>query len=318
MTYLVAVQANHIDTLRFETDSSLLIAHTAQKRGHRLFFYTPENLSLVNGRPVAYGHLIHFTGPVNEKRFTKGRLERLELSDAHIILLRQNPPFDLAYITSTHILEHLSNKSLVVNNPIEVRNCPEKLFITHFPNLLPPTLISRDLSEIRDFMNHHDRVIVKPLYQFGGKGVFLTQENDPNFNSLLETLFDHEKSPFVFQKFISEVAQGDKRILLLDGELLGYFARIPQENQVRANTVAGGDYEKTLLTPRDEEIVETLKPHLKSKGLLFVGLDVIGGYLTEVNVTSPTGLALYNKLYNTSLEETVWDKIEEIYNEKYA
>ena len=317
MTYTVAIQADSFETLNFTTDTSLMLAHVAFNRGHRIFFYMPQDMSLridsefKDPSLFVQGRWVKFLGSIHEQNYTISQEESLNLASADIVLVRQDPPFDLAYITSTYLLEHLPATILIVNNPTEIRNCPEKLFVTHFPNLFPPTLVSRNFQEIKDFKSHHKKIIIKPLYKHGGRDVFVSDAHDPNFKSLLDLLFSQGKEPFIFQKYLPEIKEGDKRLFLLDGELLALYLRVPVGESILANTVAGGVAQKTPVTAREEEIIQTLGPLLKRKGLLLAGLDIIGGYVTEINVTSPTGLAHYNRLEYTAVEGVVWDKIEE-------
>lgn len=316
MSLTIGIQADPLETLNHKTDSSLLLAYAASQKGHKLFFYTPADLSLLNGSLMAYGRWVHIKGIKHQYLFDIGEIEPFNLKETNIILLRQDPPFDLAYITSTYLLEHLPSSTLVVNNPTAVRNNPEKLLITHFPDLTPPTLITRCIKDAETFLKEHKKVIVKPLYHHGGKGIFLFKQEDPNLSSFLEYILEQSKEPFIIQKYLPEIEQGDKRLLLLNGKLIGHHIRIPKKGSIRANTSAGGTFQKVLLSSRDYKIIEQIGPFLKEKGLLFVGLDVIGSYVTEINVTSPTGLAHYNNLANTNLEDEVWQAIEETYYQK--
>lgn len=322
MTYTVAIQADPFETLNFETDTTLLLAHVAFKRGHRIFFYTPKDMSLRKDAISSVssifvrGRWVQFLGDRQERSYDISQEESLDLGGVDIVLVRQDPPVDLSYITSTYLLEYLPHKILVVNNPTEIRNCPEKLFVLYFSNLFPPTLVSRDLQEIENFRSCHKEIIIKPLYKHGGKGVFLIKEKDTNFKSLLDLLFEQGKEPYIFQKYLPEIEEGDKRLLLLDGELLALHRRVPKVGSILANTTAGGAVKKAPVGEREEEIIQTVGPLLKEKGLLLVGLDIIGGFVTEINVTSPTGLAHYNRLEEAELEVSVWNKIEEKLLEK--
>lgn len=315
MPYTVAIQADPFETLNFETDTTLMLAHVAFTRGHRVFFYTPQAMSLrmessKTSSLLGRGRWVQFLGQMHETKYTISQEETLNLADADIVLVRQDPPFDMAYITSTYLLEHLPATVLVVNNPTEIRNCPEKLYITHFPNLFPPTLVSQNFQEIEEFRKQYKKIIVKPLYQYGGKGVFLLDGENKNDMSRLNLLLEQKEEPYVFQQYLPEIRVGDKRLLLLDGEFLSLHIRVPKNGSILANTLAGGIVQKTSVTERDEEIIQTVGPVLKEKGLLLAGLDIIGKYVTEINVTSPTGLAYYNRLEQATLEIIVWDKIE--------
>ncbi len=321
MKRCVAIQADPLKDLNFETDTSLMLGYAAQKRGYQVFFYTPQNLSLFfsseNSRPYvqARGRWITFQGALFEKSYCVSEEEILDLSEASVVLIRQNPPVDMAYLTTTYLLEHLPSSVLIINTPKALRDCPEKIFPLEFPHLFPPTLISRDILEIEEFLKKCKKIIVKPLYKYGGKDIFLC-EVGKSFKEGLRTLFEKEREPYMFQKYLPEIALGDKRLLLLNGEALGLFVRVPPKGSFLANTFQGGRPEKTPYTHREREIIETLKDSLQKKGLLFVGIDIIGGYVTEINSTSPTGLAFYNRLENASLEEVFWDKVEGLMRSK--
>jgi glutathione synthase len=243
--------------------------------------------------------------------FTFGPEEELDLSaGADVVLMRQDPPFDMAYITATHILEHIHPKTLVVNDPAHVRNAPEKLFVTHFPDLMPETLVTSDRRRIMRFREQHETIILKPLFGNGGAGVFLVKPDDMNLNALLEMFTERSREPLVVQKYVPAVRQGDKRIILVEGEALGAVNRVPAANEARSNMHIGGRPEKTALTEREREICAAIGPELRKRGLIFVGIDVIGGYLTEINVTSPTGLQEITRFDGVKLEERIWDAIE--------
>ncbi|CAK0754234.1 Glutathione synthetase [Azospirillaceae bacterium] len=308
MTLTVAIQMDPIETINIDTDSTFMMALEAQRRGYTLFHYLPRNLSLRNGRLTARAQELRVQRQYGS-HFTLGAPQVLDLSTVDIILLRQDPPFDLAYITSTHLLEHVSSKVLVVNNPVHVRNAPEKLLVTHFPELAPPTLITNDRVEILEFRAEHKDIIVKPLFGAGGSGVFHLKPDDENLSSVLEMFAQLYREPLIVQKYLPEIRQGDKRIILFDGEAVGGVLRMPQEGEARANFHSGGKARKTELSARELEICATIGPELKSKGLIFVGIDVIGSYLTEINVTSPTGIQEINRLNETQLEIKLWDAI---------
>jgi glutathione synthase len=281
----------------------------AQERGHKLFFYHPSRLTLRDGKVTARGAAMTLRRE-RGNHFTLGEPEAIDLSKADVVLMRQDPPFDMAYITATHILEHIHPKTLVVNDPVEVRNAPEKLFVAKFDGLMPPTLITSDRAEILAFRAEHKDIIVKPLYGNGGAGVFHITPNDENLGSLLELFTQLYREPVIVQRYLPEVRQGDKRIILIDGEPVGAINRVPQAGEARSNMHAGGKPVKSELTKREREICAAIGPDLKKRGLIFVGIDVIGDYLTEINVTSPTGLQEINRFDGTRLEMKIWDAIE--------
>jgi glutathione synthase len=247
---------------------------------------------------------------VKGDHFTLGQSSVQDLSKVNVVLMRQDPPFDMAYITATHILEHIHPKTLVVNDPVSVRNAPEKLLVTHFSHLMPPTLITADPAQVKAFRQLHGDIIVKPLFGNGGAGVFHLRPDDSNLNALLEMFTERSREPVMVQRYLPEVRQGDKRIILIDGEPAGAINRVPAAGEARSNMHVGGRPEKTPLTPRDREICAAIGPTLKKQGLIFVGIDVIGDYLTEINVTSPTGLQEVNRFEGTKLEADIWDAIE--------
>ena len=281
----VAVQMDPIARINIRGDSTFALLLEAQKRGHGLSYYTPDKLSLKGEELVAPVQALTVRDDVGD-HFTLGEPKRETLSAFDVILLRQDPPFDLAYITSTHLLERIHPKTLVVNDPASVRNAPEKLFVMDFPQLMPPTLISRDLDEINAFRDEYGAVVMKPLHGHGGAAVFRIMQQDMNFGSLFDMFSVTFKEPWVIQKFISEVKHGDKRIILVDGEFAGAVNRVPAADDLRSNMVRGGAAQATELSDREREICATLAPELRKRGLLFVGIDVIDGNLTEINVTS--------------------------------
>ena len=268
-----------------------------------------RHLSLADGRLYAKARRLEVRRE-RSRHYDLGALETLELASVDVILMRQDPPFDMAYITATHMLEQVRGEVLIVNDPVSVRNAPEKLFATHFPGLLPPTLISSDRDEIVQFRNLHGEIILKPLYGNGGAGVFRLGPGDENLNALLELFTQLYREPIVVQRYLPAIRQGDKRIVLIDGEAAGAVLRVPAAGEARANLHVGGRAEKTSLTAREREICAAIGPTLKAQGLIFVGIDVIGDYLTEINVTSPTGLQEINRLDGVTLETAVWDAIE--------
>jgi len=305
----VAIQMDPIESINVLADSTFVLALEAQARGHRLYHYLPRQLSLHDGRVTAQAQRLRVWRD-RKKHAALGPVETLDLARMNVILMRQDPPFDMAYITATHMLEHVSGKVLVVNDPAAVRNAPEKLFATHFPGLMPPTLVSSDRGAIVAFRKKHHDIILKPLFGNGGAGVFRITPKDENFNALLESFAVQYREPIVVQRYLPAVRKGDKRIILVDGEPLGGVLRVPAKGEARANLHVGGKAVKTKLTRREREICAAIGPTLKSQGLIFVGIDVIGDYLTEINVTSPTGIQEINRLDGVTLEKNVWDAIE--------
>jgi len=305
----VAVQMDPIERINIRGDSTFALLLEAQKRGHGLSYYTPDKLSLNGEELVAPIQTLSVRDEPGD-HFTLGVPRREPLAAFDVILLRQDPPFDLAYITSTHFLERLHPKTLVVNDPVGVRNAPEKLFVMDFPKLMPPTLISRDLDEINAFRDEHGAVVMKPLHGHGGAAVFRVMPQDMNFGSLYDMFSVTFREPWVIQRFVPEVKHGDKRILLVDGEFAGAVNRVPAPDDLRSNMVRGGAAQATDLTAREREICETLSPALRERGLLFVGIDVIDGNLTEINVTSPTGIRAIARLGGPDVAAKIWDVIE--------
>lgn len=310
MPLSVAVQMDPIEKINITGDSTFALMLEAQARGHRLSYYTPDRLSMRDGRVTAPVQPVTVQD-VKGSHVSLGEPETRDLSTFDVVLLRQDPPFDLAYITTTHILERIHPKTLVVNNPAEVRNAPEKIFVTEFPDLMPPTLITRDKAAIEAFRAEHGEIVMKPLYGNGGAAVFKVGEKDPNFGSLFDLFSVTFREPWVCQRFLPQVTEGDKRIILVDGVALGAVNRVPAANDIRSNMVRGGAAETTHLTPREQEICERIGPYLKAKGLLFVGIDVIHGNLTEINVTSPTGLRAIKRLGGPDLAVSIWECIED-------
>jgi glutathione synthase len=309
MTLRVAIQMNPIELANSETDTTFLMALNAQARGHALWVYQPEQLALEDGRLTARARSLEVR-PTIQDHATLSAPETLDLSDMDVILMRQDPPFDLAYITATHLLEHVHPRTLVVNDPAEVRNAPEKLFVTHFEGLQPPTLISRDLDAIADFRR---RKAVSGSYRDsggGGSGVARLKPDDSNLEALLELHFELNREPVICQAFLPAVSKGDKRVLLVDGEPVGAINRVPGEGQTRSNLRVGGRAEAVDLTARDREICALIGPELRRRGLTFVGIDVIGDYLTEINVTSPTGAQQLKRFSGIDATELMWDCIE--------
>ncbi len=311
MTLSVAIQMDPVEGINIETDTTFLMMMEAQTRGHSLWVYTPNKLSLEDGRVFARGRTLTLRA-VKGDHHTLGAYEVREMSDFDVVLMRQDPPFDMAYITATHFLERIHPKTLVVNNPAEVRNAPEKLFVTGFPGVQPPTLITSDPEVIYDFRARHGDMVLKPLHGGGGSGVVRLKVDDPNLDALLELHAMIGRDQVVCQKFIPAVSAGDKRIILIDGEPVGAINRIPAKDQVRSNLAKGGRAEQVELTARDKELCRIIGPELKARGLLFVGIDVIGDYLTEINVTSPTGAQQLKRFGGADAAAALWDRIEKI------
>jgi glutathione synthase len=309
MSLKVAIQMDPVETINIHGDSTFALGLEAQKRGHTLFYYEPKNLSMRDGRVYARGHALELRREEGNHA-TLGAEELVNLAEFDVVLLRQDPPFDMSYITTTHLLELIHPKTLVVNDPSEVRNAPEKLFATRFKGLLPPTLISRDPQEIKAFRAEFGDIIVKPLFGNGGAGVFRLRAEDENLASLLEMFSQQNREPVIVQKYLADVRKGDKRIILVDGEAVGAINRVPAEGEARSNMHVGGRAEKSLLTKREQEICEMIGPDLKKRGLIFVGIDVIGDYLTEINVTSPTGIQEIDRFDSSNLSALVWEAIE--------
>jgi glutathione synthase len=305
----VAVQMDPIDRINIAADSTFRIMEEAQARGHRLFYYTPDRLAFEEGRVTARGWPIEVRR-VKGDHFTLGAETTVDLADWDVVWLRQDPPFDMGYITTTHLLDLLAPGTLVVNDPFWVRNFPEKLLVLRFPELTPPTTIARDLATLRAFKARHGDIILKPLYGNGGAGVFRLDPNDRNFAALWEVFAGINREPLIAQKFLPDVSRGDKRVILVDGEPVGAINRMPAEGETRSNMHAGGRPEPTGLSDRDREICAAIGPLLREKGQVFVGIDVIGGMLTEINVTSPTGLQELERFDGINATARVWEAIE--------
>lgn len=311
MTLQVAVQMDPVEGINIHSDTTFLMMETAQERGHALWVYTPDRIALEDGKVLARGRPLTLRRSLGD-HFTAGDLERRELSDFDVVLMRQDPPFDMAYITATHFLEKIHPQTLVVNNPAEVRNAPEKLFVTGFEGVQPPSLITSDIDAVYDFRARHGDMVLKPLYGGGGSGVARLKADDPNLDALLELHAMISREPVIAQKFLPAVAKGDKRILLVDGEPVGAINRVPADGQVRSNLRVGGRAEQVELTARDLQLCAIIGPELRARGLLFVGIDVIGDYLTEINVTSPTGAQQLKRFSGIDATAVMWDRIEAI------
>ena len=309
MALSVAVQMDPIERINIRGDSTFAMLLEAQKRGHRINYYTPDRLAMTQGRVFAGVQPLQVRDEAGS-HFTLGEAKRTDLSSLDVILMRQDPPFDLSYVTATHLLEQIHPKTLVVNNPREVRNAPEKMFVMQFAALMPPTLITRDLSEIKAFRAEHSDIVMKPLYGHGGGAVFRLTKDDLNFGSLYDMFAATFREPWVVQKFLPAVAKGDKRIMLVDGVFAGAVNRVPAADDLRSNMVRGGSPKDTELTPREREICTTIGPALKERGLILVGIDVIDGMLTEINVTSPTGIRAIKNLGGPDVAAMTWDAIE--------
>ena len=309
MSLKVAVQMDPIERINIRGDSTFALLLEAQKRGHNLFYYTPDRLAQIGNELFAAVQPLQVRDRQGD-HFTLGEPARSTLAAFDVILLRQDPPFDLAYITTTHLLERIHPRTLVVNDPAHVRNAPEKIFVLEFSDLMPPTLVTRDLAEIRAFREQHGDIVMKPLYGSGGAAVFRLTRDDLNFGSLYDLFATTFREQWMVQKFLPAVKNGDKRIILVDGEFAGAVNRVPAADDLRSNMVRGGAAQATDLTAREKEICARLGPALRARGLLFVGIDVIDGYLTEINVTSPTGLRAIKNLGGPDIAAMIWDKIE--------
>lgn len=311
MSLRVAIQMDPLESVNIDGDTTFALAEVAQARGMELFVYGPEDMSLEQGRVTAE------VRPARVQRVKGtpglfGERVRLDLAkDVDVILMRQDPPFDMSYITACHLLEQVADETLVVNDPAGVRSSPEKIFPLMFPDLMPPTLVSRDLSAIEAFRARHKDIIIKPLYGHGGAGVFRLKEDDSNFDSLTELFFSRSREPVMVQAFLPAVSEGDKRIILIDGDAVGALNRRPKEGQVRSNLVVGGTAEASELSDADQRICDAIGPELKRRGLVLTGIDVIGGRLTEVNVTSPTGVQAIKKLSGIDISAIFWDVVQD-------
>lgn len=310
MPLKVAVQMDPIERVNVAGDSTFALLLEAQARGHEISYYTPDRLAMADGEVFATTQPLSVRDKAGD-HFTLGTEKRVKLSTLDVILLRQDPPFDMNYITTTHLLERVHPKTLVVNDPAEVRNAPEKILVNDFHDLMPPTLITRDLAEIKAFRKEHGDVVMKPLYGKGGEAVFRVAARDMNFGSLYEMFAVTFREAWVIQKFLPEVKEGDKRIILVDGEFAGAVNRVPAEDDLRSNMVRGGAAKGTEITAKEREICKRIGPELKRRGLLFTGIDVIGGWLTEINVTSPTGIRAIKNLGGPDIAKMIWDAIEQ-------
>ena len=309
MPLKVAIQMDPIDHININADSSFRIAEEAQARGHELFYYTPDKLAFQEGRVTARGWPLTVRREIGN-HFTLGDETEIDLAEWDVVWLRQDPPFDMGYITTTHILDLIHPQTLVVNDPFWVRNYPEKLLVLQFPDLTPPTTIARDFETLKAFKAKHGDIILKPLYGNGGAGVFRLTPEDRNFASLHELFTGINREPLIAQKFLPDVSAGDKRVILIDGEPVGAINRVPAAGETRSNMHVGGRPEKVSLTDREREICDRIGPLLREKGQIFVGIDVIGGWLTEINVTSPTGIQELDRFDGINVSEKIWEAIE--------
>jgi glutathione synthase len=309
MALTVAIQMDPIEKIDIEGDSTFALALEAQTRGHELFYYGPRDLSFRDGKVTAPLRALKVKAQ-HGAHFALGDPAQSDLAKLDVVLMRQDPPFDMGYITATHILERIHPKTLVVNDPFHVRNAPEKLFVTHFEGLMPPTLISSDRAAILAFRAEHEDIILKPLYGNGGAGIFRIRPDDENLSVLLEMFTQLYREPVIAQRYLPQVRKGDKRIILVDGQAVGAINRIPSKGEVRSNMHVGGRPELIELNRRDREICETIGPELKARGLIFTGIDVIGDYLTEINVTSPTGIQELKRFGGADCAALIWDAVE--------
>ena len=307
--FKIAIQMDPLEKINPKEDSTFVIAQEAQRRGYKLFHYSPKDISLKNNTIIAKGCYFKIINQ-GKKFFKKQKKISINLNQFHCVLVRQDPPFNMEYITATYFLEMLNQKVLVVNNPTEIRNNPEKLSMFNFKNLIPDTLISEDLAEIQNFIKKYKFTILKPLYGNGGEGIEKVTKGSLKNKTIIQRMIKKYKGAIIAQKFIKEISQGDRRIILIDGEYVGSVARIPKKGSIKANFHAGGSAQRSGLVFKDRKICSKLKSYLKKKGLFFTGIDVIGNYLTEINVTSPTGMQEINRLDNTRLEKIFWDKLE--------
>ena len=309
MPLKIACQMDPIDRIDIRGDSTFAMLLEAQKRGHELFYYTPQNVALDGETLIARGETLTVQDRAGD-HYKLSDPRKIDLGTWDVVLLRQDPPFDMGYITTTHLLERIHPRTLVVNDPAHVRNAPEKVWVLEFQDLMPPTMVTRNAEDVKEFRARHKDIIIKPLYGNGGSGVFRVREDDSNLNSLIELFQTVFREPFMVQQFRPEVRAGDKRIILVDGEVAGAINRVPAADETRSNMHVGGQAVPTELTPRDLEICTRLGPHLKERGLIFTGIDVIGPYLTEINVTSPTGIRQVKAFGGNDIAAMIWDAIE--------
>jgi len=307
--FKIAIQMDPLESINIKSDSTYILALEAQKRGYILFHYLPENLIYENARVSALGNIFKLF-PNKKTFFKKSKTQKIFLDDYDVVLVRQDPPFNMSYITATYLLEMVSDKTLILNDPKSIRDNPEKLSMFNFKNIIPPTLISKNMEQCFNFQKKYKKTIIKPLYGNGGEGISKLEGTNTLLKRKILKLISKYKQPIVIQKYLKEINEGDRRIILIDGEYVGSVARIPKKGSVTANFHTGGTAKKVGLVRRDKKICSILKPFLKKKKLFFTGVDVIGNYLTEINVTSPTGIQEINKLNGVRLEEFFWDRVE--------
>jgi glutathione synthase len=304
----VAIQMDDLTKIKFYTDSSLLLALEAQKRGYELFYYQPQDLLLQNSKVMAYGHKIKLQYQLDHY-YDLAPLELVDLALMDVILIRQDPPVNMQYLTSCLLLEMLPKSVLVINNPRAIRDCPEKLFICNFPHLTPPTLITRNMAAIKEFRHIQQDIVIKPLYAYGGCDVFMLAKDDRNFKVIIASLLKNYDSPLILQKFLPQVLEQEKRIFMVDGKAIAAIAKKPMLGEIRANLAAGGEVSSYSLSKKDQEICQEIGAALKARGILFAGIDMIGDFITEINITSPTLIPALNKLDDICLEAIIWDHI---------
>ncbi len=305
----IAIQMDPLESLNLSGDTTFLLGLEAIKRGFDVYYYSVNDLIYKNNKVFSNLKKLDLFIENGMERYRYGINKITDLSKVDVILMRQDPPFDMTYITATHLLEKISTKTLILNNPFHVRNCPEKIFVTEFSSLMPDTMITRDISAIKKFKQKYKQVILKPLYGNGGESIYRIKENDENFNVILESFLKSFKEQIIVQQYVPEVKKGDKRIILIDGEIEGAINRIPAKNENRSNMHVGGKPMKTILTKNDELICKKISPFLKKNGLFLVGIDIIGKFITEINVTSPTGLKEINHFNNVNIQEIFWEKL---------
>ena len=309
MALTIGVQMDPIANIDIAGDTTFALALEAQNRGHSLFVYEIDNMSSDAHTIWAHGNQVRVKDDIGN-HVEIGKPERRDLASCDVILMRQDPPFDMAYITATHLLERLPASTMVINNPAEVRNAPEKILVTLFPDIMPPTLISRNMQDIKAFRDTHKDIIIKPLYGNGGAAVFRLQPEDQNLSALLEVFFAQSREPVIAQRYLPEIMNGDKRIILIDGQAVGAINRMPQQGEARSNLHVGGTAQPTELSPQDQKICDQIGDELRRRGLLFVGIDVIGDYITEINVTSPTGIREMSRFTGKNIAGLFWDCVE--------
>ena len=301
-------QMDHLSALNFKTDSTLPIIYESQKRKNTNYIYHPRELYLKNNKVFALANSISFSSS-NYQKYTLGKKEKLLLDSLDFLFIRQDPPYNMSYISSMHLLELVNSKTRIINDPHGIRNAPEKLLMLKFPKLIPPTLITKSKDEVNKFMTQYNQCVVKPLYGNGGEDIFFLNKKDKNYNQILEAFLKKNNEPFIIQKFLPEIKKGDKRIIIIDGNPVGAVKRMPKGNEIRSNIHVGGKCVKTRLSKRDLQICESIRKELIDNGLFFVGIDVIGNFLTEINVTSPTCIQEIKQLYKIDIAEIIWDKL---------